>query len=363
MNTAALALLLAPLLGPESEPSPAAPPPGATSAGATAPDAAPSGATAPARRVLSDTRPIGASVLHVSVASSDDALAHTALRAIVAEVERVDAQLSDARSISLSSIVNRGAGGAPTVVSPELLALLVRGRELSQLTQGAFALTAGVLTPLWPFDAPATLQRVPDAARIAAAVAKVDDAKLVLDADKHTVTLPAGARLELRRMLRGYSLGRALAAVGDLRLGGVLVALGGAVAVRGDKDGKPWIVGIQDPRASGYFAVLPAANEAVITRGDHERWFALPDGKRYHDVLDPRTGLPATGCRSATIVAPDPVLADVLASAVMVLGPEAGLRLVEQTPDAGAVLVGAGNEVWVSKGLEGRARVLRAPTE
>jgi thiamine biosynthesis lipoprotein len=352
MTMALLTLLLAPVLAPATETSPAAVP-SSTAAPAASPET----------HLLSDARPVGTAVLRVSVVTPDEALAHATLQRIVAEVERVDAQLSEARSSSETSLVNRAAGGAPAVVSPELVGLLVRSRELSGLTQGAFALTAGVLTPLWPFDAPASLQRAPDRASLEAAVAKVGDDRLGLDVERHAVTLPAGARIELRHMLRGYSLTRALAAIADLRVVGALVALGGAVAVRGDKEGKPWIVGIQDPRGSGYFAVLPVASEAVVTRGDYERWFMPPGGKRYHDVLDPHTGLPAGGCRSVTIVSPDAVLADVLASAVMVLGAEEGLRLVDQSPGAGAVLVTAVNEVVVSQGLKDRVRVLRPPTD
>jgi thiamine biosynthesis lipoprotein len=103
-------------------------------------------------------------------------------------------------------------------------------------------------------------------------------------------------------------------------------------------------------------------NHAFSTAGDYARAY-FKGGKRYHHILDPRTGYPATACRSVTIWAPDATTADAIDDAVFILGPERGLPLVESIPDAGAVIVDARNRVWVSKRLQKRVAVLRAPSD
>jgi thiamine biosynthesis lipoprotein len=86
-------------------------------------------------------------------------------------------------------------------------------------------------------------------------------------------------------------------------------------------------------------------------------------GKRFHHIIDPRTGYPATACRSVTIWAKDALTADALDDAVFILGPKQGLDLVESIDDAGAIIVDADNRVWISRRLEGKVRVLRPPTD
>jgi len=97
-------------------------------------------------------------------------------------------------------------------------------------------------------------------------------------------------------------------------------------------------------------AVIPVSNVCVVTSGDYERFFEL-DGVRYHHILDPRTGYPSTGCMSATVTGPDAAGADALATALAVLGPEAGLALIESVPRFEALLVGMDGAVHASSGM------------
>ena len=108
-------------------------------------------------------------------------------------------------------------------------------------------------------------------------------------------------------------------------------------------------------------AVLPVANCGVSTSGDYERFF-MKDGVRYHHILDPKTGEPARGCRSVTIVAREAVWADGLSTGVFILGPERGMALVERLPGVDAVIVTADNRVLISSGLVGRVEMRHSPT-
>jgi thiamine biosynthesis lipoprotein len=110
-------------------------------------------------------------------------------------------------------------------------------------------------------------------------------------------------------------------------------------------DGSPWVSGIRDPRGSEgtYFATLELTDHAFSTAGDYARAFFV-GGKRYHHIIDPRTGYPATACRSVTVWAADALTADAVDDAVFILGPEKGLKLVESLPDVGAVVVDKDNK-------------------
>ncbi len=156
----------------------------------------------------------------------------------------------------------------------------------------------------------------------------------------------------------------AFVVVGQLATDGVLD--GGDLFARGKKpDGKEWTAGIRDPRGKSpqdFFAMLSISDHAFSTAGDYERSYVV-GGKRYHHILDPRTGYPATACRSVTIWAPTALLADEIDDAVFILGPEKGLALVESLDGVGAVIVDAKNNVWVSKRLKGKLEVVASPTD
>ncbi len=122
---------------------------------------------------------------------------------------------------------------------------------------------------------------------------------------------------------------------------------------------------MRDPRAPGegdYFAMLEVEDHAFSTAGDYERGF-VKDGKRYHHIIDPRTGYPATASRSVTIWARDAFTADAIDDAVFILGPKKGLELVDSLDDAGAVIVDDHNKVWISSRLKDKLHQIRPPTD
>jgi len=165
--------------------------------------------------------------------------------------------------------------------------------------------------------------------------------------------------------LRGSAIVMA-ADLADSAVTGFLVQAGGDLYVRGKKpDGTRWRVGVRDPRgrdSTDYFAMLEVEDHAFSTAGDYERGF-VKDGRRYHHIIDPRTGFPATASRSVTIWAGDAFTADAIDDAVFILGPEKGLKLVESLDDVGAVIVDEHNKVWVSRRLKDRLHMLRQPTD
>ncbi|MFN2376049.1 MAG: FAD:protein FMN transferase, partial [Candidatus Binatia bacterium] len=306
---------------------------------------------------VGSTRDIMATPISVLLRGSDAAAA-----SLVFDVFReVDARMSEWKASSPLSSVNRAAGTRAVAVPADLRALLRRGVTIGDRTGGAFDISWAALWGVWDFRSPSP--RLPEQAEVARRAALVDYRRVVIDDAAGTVGLPVqGMMLGLGGIAKGYALERAAAA---LRAGGVqdfLISAGGQMMAGGLRDGRPWRIGIRDPRGAleDYFAYVEATNVSTATSGDYESYFVI-DGRRYHHILDPRTGWPAAPrdpLLSATVLSADATLADALSTALVVMGTSRALELVETTPDVEAVLVDAAALVHVSSGLAGRVELL-----
>jgi thiamine biosynthesis lipoprotein len=171
--------------------------------------------------------------------------------------------------------------------------------------------------------------------------------------------------LGLGGIAKGYIVDQAAKVLRDAGVKGFLAQAGGDLYGAGRKpDGSPWVSGVRDPRGpeGDFFAVLELTDHAFSTAGDYARAYVV-GGKRYHHIIDPKTGYPATACRSVTIWAPDATTADGVDDAVFILGPERGLKLVESLEGVGAVIVDAKNRVFISERVKDKVTVLKPPTD
>jgi thiamine biosynthesis lipoprotein len=131
-----------------------------------------------------------------------------------------------------------------------------------------------------------------------------------------------------------------------------IVTAGGDSRLLGDRRGQPWMVGIRDPRAEGQVAIsVPLEDEAISTSGDYERYFEEGD-TRYHHIIQPSTGEPASGVRSATVFGPDAVITDALSTSVFVMGVDQGLRLIATLPDYESIVIDEEGRIFYSDGLQ-----------
>ena len=273
--------------------------------------------------------------LHMGVAARivlyapDDATARRAARAAYARMALLEDVMSDYRP---ESEVRRLAAraGAAIPVSGDLFVVLARAVDLWRRSDGAFDATVGPFVELW--RAARRTGRLPPRAELDAAARRVGSDKVHLDSVARTVRLDApGMRIDLGGIAKGYILDRALDA---LRAQGVTRAL---LEAGGDI-----VLGDAPPGRRGWRIALPEgdtilANHAVSTSGDTEQ-FVIIGGVRYSHVIDPRTGMGLTSRREATVVAPDGVTADGLATALTVLDDERGARLLHSFPQAAARL-------------------------
>lgn len=259
---------------------------------------------------------------------------------------RLDRQLSVTDPDSALSALN-GAGASE---DETLCALVSRSLELGARTGGALDISLYPVSLAWGFTT-GTYQ-VPAEEELEALRGITGIDRLKLSAGR--VELAEGMKLDLGAVAKGYAADLCRALAEERGLSGVL-ALGGNIQTVGRKpDGSPWIIGIQDPDNPGKFILTLSltGSRAVVTSGDYQRYFER-DGVRYCHILDPETLRPAqSGLRSVTVVAGEGFLADGLATALFVLGPEKGLELWRASSDFEAVFVAADGTVTVTPGLK-----------
>jgi thiamine biosynthesis lipoprotein len=263
------------------------------------------------------------------------------------------------------SRINAAAGTSPVAVSVETFDVIHEALHASEMSDGCFDITFETLHGLWKFDQDLD-PHPPSPADVEARRKYVGYRHVKLDEHAHTVFLDEQhVRIGLGGIAKGYAVDRAAKVLADAGVKSFYVQAGGDLYTRGSKpDGSPWIAGVRDPRGpeGDYFAMMAVSDHAFSTAGDYERSYVV-GGKRYHHIIDPRTGYPATASRSVTIWAPTALLADEIDDAVFILGPERGLKLVESLDGVGAIIVGADNRVWTSKRLEGFVRPVHPPTD
>ncbi len=296
---------------------------------------------------------------------ADEAAVRAAIDAAITEIRRLEGLLSEWKPDTEISALNRSRGEW-LKVSPETFEVLDRGVWAGGLSDGTFDITFQVMSELWKFgSAGESKPVVPSAAAIAERRARVDYRKVELDRSAQRVRIGKDQQVGLGGIAKGYIVDSAARVLTRASVRSFLVRAGGDLYGSGRKpDGSRWVSGIQDPRAEhdSFFALLELEDHAFSTAGDYARSYVV-GGKRYHHIIDPRTGYPATACRSVTIWAKDALTADAVDDAVFILGPERGLELVERLDGVGAVIVDAQNRVRVSKRLEGKVKITRAPTD
>ena len=253
------------------------------------------------------------------------------------------------------SNINSHSGVMPVKVSDDIFQLLSRSKELCLQSEGRFDITIGALTKLWGIttDSP----KVPSEEEIKDAQKLVDINQLVLDAENKTAKLNAPyMSLDLGGVAKGYACDLAREKYKELGLTSCLLSLGGNIYSFGTKaDGTAFVIGLRDPLgdADDIFGTVTAPDKVISTTGGYERYFEQ-DGKRYHHVLDPKTGYPAgSDLLSVTIIAEEGLLADCLSTSLFVGGKEAVLKNLSQT-DFDVIAVDQEKNIYLSDGIRSK---------
>lgn len=294
-------------------------------------------------------------IFDITAIGDDEKAVEEAANKAFDEIKRIDALMSRYKEGSEVSLVNKNAGIAPVRVGQELIEVLKEAVKISDLSGGAFDVTIGPLTDLWGFDVEKRVVPSPD--DIERLRKLVDYKKLKIDEAVSTVYLEEkGMMIDVGGIAKGYAIAGAMKVFEDASIKNVIINAGGNLNLRGGKKGKPWRIGIQDPRdESKILGKLDLTEISVATSGDYQRFF-IKDGMRYHHILDPRTGYPAKGLISATVIGRSKTSMDGFSSAVFILGAEKGAALMKKIGAEGIIVTDDG-KITVSEGLKERFSV------
>lgn len=287
-------------------------------------------------------------------------------------LEEIENMASSTITTSDVSNINNASGSSYVQVHPEILKMIETSIEYSEQSDGAFDITIGPLINLWGIGT--ENQRLPSYEEIQAKLALVGYENILINENDSSVMLSKqGMAIDLGGIAKGFATDevRKIYEKYEIRDGLIFMGSSTIYSLGHNKEGKPWAIGIANPRdlnSDNYFGVLRISDEALSTSGDYERYF-IQDGKRYHHIIDPKTGYPVdNGVMSDTIVIDDSVtdnsmLSDILSTTVFALGAEEGLRLVESLSGVSCSITTTDYKVFTSKGFQTRLENLNEKYE
>ncbi|MEG0378459.1 MAG: FAD:protein FMN transferase [Eubacterium sp.] len=254
------------------------------------------------------------------------------------------------------SKINQSAGIEPVKVSEDTFELIKKGLDYGRETEGAFDIAIGPLVELWNIKNPED-GKIPEIEKIHEAQKKVDYQKVILNENDKTVFLKeTGMKLNLGAIAKGYIGDRVKILMEEKGVAHGVINLGGNVVLIGGKNQRTdFNIGVENPEdtAADPIGMLQLSGKSVVTSGDYQRYFIGEDGKRYHHILDPKTGYPSnSGLHQVTIVADSSVDADALSTACFLLGAERSIAYLKNFENVEAIFVTEDNHILVTKGLE-----------
>lgn len=264
-----------------------------------------------------------------------------AIDAAWTEMQRLERLMSRYRSDSLVSALHRQAGRGSVEAPPELLAVLRQAAALSERTRGDFDISVGAYGG-WSFDT--DHPRRPSAQELLEERRLVNHRHVRFEGERVRLARP-GMRIDLGGVAKLPILQAGMQVLESHGIRHAMINGGGDVLTRGQLYGQDWRVGLRDPRApEKLLGVVTLRDGCVAASGDYERTF-LQSGRRYHHVLDPRTGWPTEGVRGVVLVARNADTVNGIGASAMVGGPVRGLDLMASLPGVDSLLVDAGGGV------------------
>lgn len=292
-------------------------------------------------------------IFEITVVADDAAIAYPAMEIAVAEIQRIEVLLTTFNENSQTNRINAAAGITAIKVDKEVFDLIERSIRISKITDGAFDLSYGSIDKnLWNFDT--SISQLPEASVARSMVKLINYKNIELNKDACTVYLKEkGMRIGFGGIGKGYAADKAAQILQKLGIDSGLVNASGDIKTWGTQaNGNAWTIGVSDPDDPGRaFSYLNISNKAIATSGNYEK-FVMIDGRKYSHTIDPKTGLPVTGIKSVTVVAPNAELADAMATPVTIMGIKAGLSMINQIPQLGCIIIDDNNHLYSSKNIQ-----------
>lgn len=262
-----------------------------------------------------------------------------AVRQAFEAIQEADRLMSNYRADSEVSKLNQ-AGYKGAAVGPEVLSVLTRAYQVSELTDGAFDITVAPLIQLWGLNGETPRTALPSDQEIER-VRKLVDFRSVTIVENRVRFNQVDMRIDLGGIAKGYAVDRAVEVLRENNIAHAMVNAGGDLYCLGGRDHfSGWKVGIRHPRQlKEIIRVLEIKDKAMATSGDYERFVQIK-GTRYSHIINPKTGRPVdNGVVSVTVLAGDSMTADALATGVFVLGAEKGIALLDQLDEVEGMVI------------------------
>ncbi len=269
-------------------------------------------------------------IVNLTVCGADEQRCRAAISACLNRMEQLSQMMSTYVPDSPISQLNRA--GSLTNAPPELIEVFKLSHKLSELTEGAFDPTVKPLLGLYR-----TVKKtgtIPEVEEIQEILKLIDYSKIVIENETTIRYAIPGIQVTLDGIAKGYIVDQGVRVLMDKGFHNAYVEAGGDLMTIGKKpNGKPWKIGIRNPRSDNLrkMDTIDLSDRAIATSGDYLQYFT--DDKRAHHIINPKTGFSPINTASSSIIAPTVAMADGLATATMVLGPQAATELVESLPD------------------------------
>lgn len=287
----------------------------------------------------------------ITVVADNEEIGYINIEEAVSEIKRIEKLISPLDETSEISLINANAGIKPVKVSHELFQLIDRSIQISELTDGAFDITQAVLADIWSFDGGMTQK--PTHEEIQRSLFKVGYKHIELNANELTVFLKKkGMKIGLGGIGKGYAADKTKESMVEKQVRAGVINAGGDFTTWGTKaSGEKWLIGIANPLSEGkIFSWLPVLESSVATTESYDRSVTL-DGQKYSSIIDPRTGIPATGVHSVSVFNKSAELCDALSTAVFVLGVDLGMALINQLNGTEVIIVDSNNTMHKTSGI------------
>lgn len=298
--------------------------------------------------VVRDAEIMGTTV-HTEVWHQDESIAQQVADLVIQTMHEVNQSMSPYIETSELSLVNKNAVSEVLPVTDELYAVIDRALHYSQMTNGAFDVTFASVGYLYDYRNAVR----PTKSDIQQQLEGVNYKHIVLDANRKTIRFKQPqVRIDLGGIAKGYAVDLAISRAQEHGVERIFVSAGGDTRILGDREGRPWVIGIRHPLdREKVIAKIPLVNEALSTSGDYERYFD-EDGVRYHHIIDPKTGDSARKVHSVTILGPTAMDTDALSTSVFVLGAREGLELLESLEGIEGIIIDNEANLLFSSGLQ-----------
>jgi len=287
----------------------------------------------------------------ITVVSVDEDLGYINIQEAVGEIRRIEKMISSWDKSSETSLVNRNAGIKPVKVSLELFKLIERAKQISEITDGAFDISYSSMDKIWKFDG--SMTTMPTNQQIRESVSKVGYENIILNSADNTVFFKyKGMKISFGAIGKGYAADKAKELLVSKQVPAGIINAAGDLTTWGTKSsGEKWLIGIANPLSKDkIFSWLPILESSVATSGNYEK-FVIINGKKYTHIIDPRTGYPSSGINSVSVFAKSAELCDALATAIFIMGKNAGLSLINQLGGTEVIIVDSANKIHKSSGI------------